>query len=80
MAQAAGIDFPEHRLFEVREGLFFGVRRFDREGGRRLHMHSLGNLIGADFRVPSLDYEDVHKVVRVLTATRVDGMVNKTES
>ncbi len=30
MAQAAGIAFPDHRLFEVPEGRFFGVRRFDR--------------------------------------------------
>lgn len=70
MAQAAGIVFPEHRLFEVKEGRFFGVRRFDREGRRRIHMHSLGNLIGADFRVPCLDYQDVHKVVRLLTGNQ----------
>lgn len=72
MAQAAGLAFPEHRLFEVREGRFFGVRRFDREGRRRIHMHSLGNLIGADFRVACLDYQDVHKVVRLLTGNQAE--------
>lgn len=72
MAQSAGIDFPEHRLFETSEGLFFGVKRFDREGRRRIHMHSLGNMIGADFRLPSLDYEDIHKAVRVLTASQIE--------
>ncbi|MEI7900527.1 MAG: type II toxin-antitoxin system HipA family toxin [bacterium] len=72
MAQAAGIAFPGHRLFEVREGRFFGVRRFDREGGRRIHMHSLGNLVGADFRVPCLDYQDIHKVVRLLTGDQAE--------
>ena len=76
MAQATGIEFPEHRLFVIREGRFFGVRRFDREGDRRIHMHSLGNLIGADFRVPCLDYQDVHKVVRLLTGSQVE--VRKT--
>lgn len=76
MAHAAGIEFPEHRLFVIREGRFFGVRRFDREAGRRIHMHSLGNLIGADFRVPCLDYQDVHKVVRLLTGSQVE--VRKT--
>ena len=76
MAQAAGVEFPEHRLFVIREGRFFGVRRFDREDGRRIHMHSLGNLIGADFRVPCLDYQDVHKVVRLLTGSQVE--VRKT--
>lgn len=67
MAEAAGLAFPAHRLFDIPEGRFFGVRRFDREGRRRIHMHSLGNLIGADFRVPSIDYQDLHKVVRLLT-------------
>jgi serine/threonine-protein kinase HipA len=71
MAQAAGIAFPDHKLFEIKEGRFFGVRRFDREGLRRLHMHSLGNLIGANFRTPCLDYQDVHKVVRLLTENMV---------
>ena len=72
MAQAAGIEFPDHRLFEAREGRFFGVRRFDRVGHRRIHMHSLGNLIEADFRVPCLDYRDVHKVVRLLTGNQAE--------
>jgi serine/threonine-protein kinase HipA len=72
MAQAAGIAFPDHRLFEVPEGRFFGVRRFDREGRRRLHMHSLANLIGADFRVPCLDYQEIHKVTRLLTGNQVE--------
>jgi serine/threonine-protein kinase HipA len=72
MARAAGISFPEHRLFEVREGRFFGVRRFDREGLQRIHMHSLGNLIGANFRLPCLDYQDIHKVVRLLTGNMAE--------
>jgi len=72
MAQAAGLSFPPCRLFTVKEGRFFGVKRFDREGRRRIHMHSLGNLIGADFRVPCCDYQDVLKVVRLLTGNQAD--------
>jgi serine/threonine-protein kinase HipA len=72
MAQAAGLSFPPHRLFALKEGTFFGVKRFDREGRRRVHMHSLGNLIGADFRVPCCDYQDVLKVVRLLTKNQAD--------
>jgi serine/threonine-protein kinase HipA len=72
MAQAAGIAFPERRLFETHAGQFFGVKRFDRADGQRIHMHSLANLIGADFRVPCLDYTDVHKVVRLLTASHAE--------
>lgn len=72
MAQAAGLAFPPSRLFTVKEGSFFGVKRFDREGQRRIHMHSLGNLIGADFRLPCCDYQDVLKVVRLLTGNQAD--------
>jgi len=72
MARAAGISFPEHQLFEVREGRFFGVRRFDREGPQRIHMHSLGNLVGANFRLSSFDYQDIHKVVRILTGNMAE--------
>ena len=67
MAQKAGIDFPAHRILEVKEGRFFSVKRFDRDGERRIHMHSLANLIGADFRIPSLDYQDIFKALRLLT-------------
>lgn len=72
MARAAGMEFPESRLFEIQEGRFFGVKRFDRSARQRIHMHSLGNLIGANFRMPCLDYQDVHKVVRVLTGNMAD--------
>jgi serine/threonine-protein kinase HipA len=68
MALAAGIDMPETRLFETREGdRFFGVKRFDRRGNCRFHVHTFGNLIQADFRVPSADYADLLKATSLLT-------------
>lgn len=72
MAQAAGLYLPPYRLFTLKEGHFFGVKRFDRDGRRRIHMHSLGNLIGADFRLPCCDYQDVLKAVRILTGNQED--------
>ena len=72
MAAAAGLDMPETRLFETGENRFFGVRRFDREHGRRVHTHTLGNLIHSNFRVPSCDYRDFLKVVRILTKNHQD--------
>jgi serine/threonine-protein kinase HipA len=74
MARAAGIDFPETRLFKVAKGTsYFGVRRFDRGvGNTRLHMHTFGNLIHANFRVPSTDYADLMKVARALTRNYQD--------
>jgi serine/threonine-protein kinase HipA len=77
MAQAAGVAMPPTRLFEVRRGRavrrYFGVRRFDRtSGNQRIHLHTFGNLVQVDFRIPSTDYEDLFKVTRVLTKNHLD--------
>jgi serine/threonine-protein kinase HipA len=68
MARDAGIAVPRTRLFETSRGdRFFGVERFDRQGGRRFHVHTFGNLIHADFRIPSCDYRQLLEVTRILT-------------
>jgi serine/threonine-protein kinase HipA len=72
MAAAAGLVMPETRLFEAGKDRFFGVRRFDRQTSRRVHTHTLGNLIHSNFRVPSCDYRDFLKVVRILTKNHQD--------
>jgi serine/threonine-protein kinase HipA len=55
---------PETRLFE---GRYFGVRRFDREGDIRYHVHSASGLLYASHRFPSLDYTDLMKATLALT-------------
>jgi serine/threonine-protein kinase HipA len=74
MAGAAGITMPETRLFTSDQGgSFFGVRRFDRgPKNRRYHIHTFGNLIQSNFRIPSCDYGDLLKVTSVLTRNRAD--------
>ena len=67
MARAAGVEVPEAHLFRTRKRGYFGVKRFDRQGDRRIHMHSLSGLIHADHRVPALDYNLLLKVVLLLT-------------
>ncbi len=68
MAKAAGIAMPATRLFETAQGdRFFGVERFDRERDRRHHVHTFGNLIQANFRIPSCDYRQLLEVTRILT-------------
>jgi len=68
MAHQAGIALPATRLFETREGgRHFGAERFDRAEARRLHMHTLGGLLHASHRLPSLDYEDFLKATMLLT-------------
>ncbi|HSX20695.1 MAG TPA: type II toxin-antitoxin system HipA family toxin [Gammaproteobacteria bacterium] len=57
MAKAANLNVPEARLFSSKNNLgYFGVKRFDRVAGKRLHMHTVSGLLHADFRIPSLDY------------------------
>ncbi len=73
MARDAGITMPRTRLFETEHGdRFFGVERFDRHQNRRTHVHTFGNLIHADFRVPSCDYRQLLEVTQVLTRNHQD--------
>lgn len=73
MAKAAGIKMPTTRLFTTTEGdAFFGVERFDRRGNQRFHLHTFGNLIHSNFRVPGCDYEQLLKTTRVLTKNQAD--------
>ncbi|MCD6533021.1 MAG: type II toxin-antitoxin system HipA family toxin [Deltaproteobacteria bacterium] len=74
MAAAAGLEMPNSRLFRTRQGdAFFGVKRFDRgPGNRRYHIHTFGNLIQSDFRVPACDYSDLLKVTLLLTRNHTE--------
>lgn len=69
MARAAGLTVPEVRLLGPLPGgeRCFAVRRFDREGGARVHMHTLANLLHADFRLSNLDYEHLLRAAAALT-------------
>jgi len=68
MARAAGLRLPTARLFPstVNPG-YFGVQRFDRIQGEKMHMHSLAGLLHADYRLPSLDYETIFRATLWLT-------------
>lgn len=73
MARAAGLEMPETRLFTTSEGdAFFGVARFDRKQNRRFHVHTFGNLIHSNFRIPQCDYEQLLKTTRILTKNQTD--------
>lgn len=64
IAKNCGIEMPETRLLD---GKYFGVKRFDREGEKKIHIHSASGLLYADHRIPSLDYNDLLKACFVLT-------------
>ncbi|MBB5021348.1 type II toxin-antitoxin system HipA family toxin [Desulfurispira natronophila] len=67
MAKDAGIEIPATKLFRTERGMYFGVKRFDRAAGRRIHVHSLAGLLHADHRTPCLDYDDVLKATTLVT-------------
>jgi len=72
MAKAADIEMTETKIFKTRTDQFFGIKRFDRKGNERFHVHTFGNLIHANFRIPSCDYEQFLKVIKILTGNHED--------
>lgn len=68
MAKEAGIAMPDVHLFPAQKGAgYFAIKRFDREGHQRYHMHTACGLLHSDFRTPSLDYEDLIALTGMLT-------------
>ncbi len=74
MASAAGIEVPASRLLgrTSRHPGFFAVRRFDRAGNKKLHLHTLAGLLNAPLRSAALTYRDVLKTARALTRNEGD--------
>ncbi|WP_312769244.1 type II toxin-antitoxin system HipA family toxin [Epilithonimonas sp.] len=68
MATESGISMPDVQLFPSQNGNgYFAVKRFDRDGNKRLHMHTVSGLLHSNFRLPSLDYEDLLNLTATLT-------------
>jgi serine/threonine-protein kinase HipA len=60
MALACGIEMSKSNLFYSEKGkVFFGTKRFDHIGNKRLHLHSACGLLHDDFRYSTLDYGHV---------------------
>ncbi len=64
LAKQCRIEMTETRLFEDK---YFGVERFDRTSNGKLHVVSVAGLIGADYRLPSIDYTHIFQVCATLT-------------
>lgn len=68
LAKEAGINIPTIKLVNSRSGKkYFLIKRFDRESSKKIHMISAAALLEVDFGAPSLDYNDLIKLTRVLT-------------
>ncbi|MEA3641806.1 MAG: type II toxin-antitoxin system HipA family toxin [Lamprobacter sp.] len=71
MARQADIEVANWRLLDAPTASgarhWLAVERFDTNGaGGRWHLHSACGLLDADFRMPSLDYEDLIKASSLL--------------
>lgn len=76
MAKAAGIAMPPTLLLsaQVKQKTedFFAVQRFDRLGSDKRHVLSLGGMLDASHRLPSLDYTELLKAVHFATRNMQD--------
>ncbi len=67
LAKACGIEMTECSLLEENGRAHFLTRRFDREGGRKVHMQTLCGLAHYDFRLlRGYSYEQAFNVMRAL--------------
>lgn len=73
LAKKCGICVNEFRLFPSEKcSGYFGVKRFDRIGGKRLHMVSLSALLETTHRIPNLDYAHLFQVIQNICANQED--------
>lgn len=72
-AKNCGINMTETKLFPSRicSG-YFGVKRFDRKNGKKVHMVSASGLLETSHRLPNLDYNLLMKLTLELTRNYED--------
>jgi len=69
-ARSCGLAFPETRLFQSKRcNGYFGVKRFDRIGNKKINMISVSGLLETSHRVPNLDYHLLMKLTRELSGS-----------
>lgn len=72
-AKDCGINMTETKLFpsEICSG-YFGIKRFDRENGKKVHMVSVSGLLETSHRLPNIDYNLLMKLTLELTRNYED--------
>jgi len=65
-ARKCGIRVPEAELWAEK---YFAVKRFDRNGDSRFHMHSLSGLLHKEFTDFTISYDDFFILTRNLTGS-----------
>jgi len=79
LAERLDLNPPQWQLLNAPEKsgaeAWLAVKRFDCTALGKLHMHSACGLLDADFRMPSLDYEDLIKASRQLCKSPAAGQL-----
>ena len=72
-AKDCEINMTETRLFpsKICSG-YFGIKRFDRKNGKKVHMVSVSGLLETSHRLPNLDYNILMKLTLELTRNYQD--------
>lgn len=72
-AKDCGINMTETRLFpsKICSG-YFGIKRFDRKNGKKVHMVSVSGFLETSHRLPNLDYNTLMKLTLELTRNYQD--------
>ena len=72
-AKSCGINMTETQLFpsKICSG-YFGIKRFDRKNGKKVHMVSASGLLETTHRLPNLDYNALMKLTLELTRNYQD--------
>ena len=73
VAKDCGIKMSETKLFpsKICSG-YFGIKRFDRQNGQKVHMVSISGLLETSHRLPNLDYNILMKLTLELTKNYQD--------
>ena len=59
LARLCGIEIPITKLFDNK---WFGVERFDRKNGKKIHTVSVAGLLQADYTTPCIDYLHIFQI------------------
>lgn len=73
LAKECGIEIAECRLFPSKRCTgYFGSKRFDRIGEKRVHTISLASILETSHRIPNLDYMHLFQVVQKICVDQDD--------
>jgi serine/threonine-protein kinase HipA len=67
MAKDAKVQMTDTKLLHGKNNSYFSIKRFDRNKDEKVHIHSLCGMIHSDFRIPSVDYDDILSLTFHLT-------------